>query len=92
MDEQLHQAREEINEIDAELVKLLERRFHAVTAVNQYKKRHHLPVLDSSREQRVLDQVTQQAADQATAPYLQAIFAEIMHQSRRFQNDLRKEE
>lgn len=92
MDKQLQEARQRINDIDSDLVQLLEQRFDAVISVNQYKKRHHLPILDNSREQRVLDQVTSLASNQATTPYLRAIFQEIMHQSRRYQDNLRKEE
>lgn len=92
MDEQLHQAREEINGIDHDLVKLLEKRFEAVNAVYEYKRRHQTPVLDQSRQQQVLDQVGRQVTDSKSVPYLQAIFTEIMHQSRRYQDDLGKEE
>lgn len=92
MDEQLQQARKEINGIDHDLVQLLEKRFKAVNAVYEYKRRHQMPILDQARQQQVLDQVGRQVKDSKTVPYLQAIFAEIMHQSRRYQDNLGKEE
>ena len=43
---ELDQARQEINRINQQLVKLLEQRFTAVTKVNNYKVAHQLPILD----------------------------------------------
>ena len=39
-----------INEADDELVKLFEKRMHAVKEILAYKKENGLPVLDASRE------------------------------------------
>jgi monofunctional chorismate mutase len=49
--------RAEIDAIDQELVKLFERRMDAVTEIARIKKAHKLPILDQSREDRVLDKV-----------------------------------
>ncbi|MEM1484765.1 prephenate dehydratase [Oscillospiraceae bacterium PP1C4] len=51
--------RNEIDEIDSQLISLLERRMNVVKQVAQYKKEHRLPVLQAHREQEVL----QKAAD-----------------------------
>lgn len=92
MDDQLAQARQKINGIDQQLVHLLEERFSAVVEVNDYKRRHHLPVLDSQREREVLQKIAALSTNETTVSYLQKIFAEIMHQSREYQHDQRKED
>lgn len=92
MEEQLAQARQKINGIDQQIVRLLEQRFAAVVEVNDYKRRHQLPVLDSQREKQVLQKIADLSTDKATVGYLQKIFAEIMHQSREYQHDQRKED
>ena len=50
--------RAEIDAIDQELVRLFERRMDAVTEIARIKKAHKLPILDQSREDRVLDKVS----------------------------------
>lgn len=89
---ELEQARQSINRLNAALVKLLEERFTAVTQVNHYKEEHHLPVLDAQRETAVLKQVEAAVADPQKAPFIAAVFEEIMHQSRAYEEALRKDE
>lgn len=89
---ELEQARQDINHINHQLVALLEQRFTAVTKVNDYKVAHQLPILDQQREQAILDEVTDQVADSAKAPFIATIFQEIMHQSRHYEQTLRKED
>lgn len=51
----LDDARKRINEVDREMVELFEKRMQAVEDVIRYKQEHNLPVLDTSREQYVID-------------------------------------
>lgn len=88
---ELNQARQEINRINQQLVKLLEQRFTAVTKVNNYKVAHQLPILDQQREQSILNKVTTETSDPAT-PFIAAIFQDIMKQSRQYEQALRKED
>lgn len=90
MDE-LEQARLTINDVDAKIVKLLEKRFQAVTKVNHYKVTHNLPILDSNREQKVLEKIANLTDDQSKVRYFQNIFQEIMDQSKDYQAAQRKE-
>lgn len=85
-------AREEINDVDQQIVKLLAQRFRAVTQVNEYKCTHHLPILDRQREQQVLAKIAKQPIDPELTPYLQEIFKSIMTQSRQYQATRRKED
>lgn len=52
--DELQQARAEINEVDAGMAALFERRMAAVRRVLEYKRAHGLPVLDAGREKEVL--------------------------------------
>ena len=57
--DQLEQARAEINEVDAQIASLFERRMAAVKQVLEYKREHGLPVLDAGREKEVLARAAQ---------------------------------
>ena len=51
----LEQARAEIDEVDAQLAALFERRMAAVLQVAEYKRAHGLPIFDAAREAAVLE-------------------------------------
>ncbi len=68
MDE-LEQARREIDEVDAQLAALFERRMQAVMQVARYKKAHGLPIHDPAREELVLAKAAQRIQDPALRPY-----------------------
>lgn len=51
----LDEARRRINEIDAEIARLFERRLDAVGDVLEYKRANNLPVFDAGREQQVVE-------------------------------------
>lgn len=77
--------RKTINQIDQKIVRLLNQRFETVTDISDLKQQAHLPVLDQSREDRVLDRVAQRSNQAAHTPYLQAIYQAIMSNSRAYQ-------
>lgn len=52
---ELHDFRLEIDEIDAQLVSLFERRMAVSKEIGAYKKEHMLDVYDPKREQEILD-------------------------------------
>ena len=66
---ELEQARREIDEADAELAALFERRMRAVVQVALYKKAHGLPIHDPAREEQVLQKAADRIADPALRPY-----------------------
>ncbi|MDD4089365.1 MAG: chorismate mutase, partial [Tissierellia bacterium] len=49
----LNNARAEINKIDIEIVKLLEKRFNIVNEIGCYKRKQKLPIYDEAREKQV---------------------------------------
>lgn len=89
--EDLSTSRQQINELDQQLVKLLEERFNVVTKVSDYKRQHNLPVLDAKREQQVLTKVAALTNQTDLLPYLQEIYQEIMQRSREYQTKQRKD-
>lgn len=55
MELNLNELRDEINQVDMELTKLLEKRFNLVLKVALYKRTQGIAVYDPSREQAVID-------------------------------------
>lgn len=51
----LQEARDEIDQIDQQMAQLFVQRMNAVKNVVAYKKEHNLPILDTSREQAVIE-------------------------------------
>ena len=76
----LEEIRDEIDEIDSELVRLFVRRMDCSRRVAAYKEKHHLPILNAEREQAVLKKVAGQAGDLADAARL--LFSQMMDISR----------
>lgn len=84
MDE-LAQARAQINEVDAAMAALFERRMAAVEQVLAYKKAHDMPVLDAGREKEVLAAGAERIADPALRGYYTELLEKMMELSRRWQ-------
>lgn len=87
---ELTAARQQINDIDDQIVKLLAQRFEAVTKVNEAKAAANLPIMDHNREDQVLDRVTSMDPNPETKLYMRNIFATIMKNSRDYQDYLTK--
>ncbi|EES92257.1 chorismate mutase [Clostridium botulinum C] len=51
----LKELRKEIDLIDNKLISLFQKRMEAVLKVAEYKKNNNLPILNTSREQEVID-------------------------------------
>ena len=78
----LENCRQEIDEIDAELVRLFERRMGVCRDVALYKQAHYMDILNAAREEAVLKSRAQQVGDPALAQSVMALFTEIMRLSR----------
>ena len=70
--------RNEINEIDEEIVRLLEKRFNTVLKVGVYKKIHNLPVFNEERENQVIEKCAKMLSNHKYDRYLKNIYVEIM--------------
>lgn len=51
----INELREEIDEIDEQLVKLFEKRMEISLKVAQYKKKNNLPIINAEREKQVIE-------------------------------------
>ncbi|WP_407855086.1 chorismate mutase [Enterococcus hailinensis] len=83
--DQLTEAREKIDQIDQELVNLLEKRMSAVSEVTAYKAQTKKAVLDTNREQVVLQKIAEAVKDETYRETIVETFKDIMKQSRNYQ-------
>lgn len=81
----LERIRQQIDEIDKELVELLEKRMDLVNQVAAYKKKTGKAVLDTGREETVLANVAAQVNNPDYRSTIRATFRDIMAQSRTYQ-------
>ena len=82
----LNQCRNELDLIDAQLVELFEKRMQVARDVALYKHRHNMNILDTSRENQVLESRAAMLQDEALKKPLTELFREIMRLSREEQN------
>lgn len=81
--------RQEIDQIDQELVALLEKRMVCVGQIVKYKEQKGLPVLDQEREREVLEKVGSLVMDEQYRSTIQAQFQDMMKHSRTYQEEVR---
>ena len=81
--------RQEIDQIDQELVALLEKRMVCVGQIVKYKEQEGLPVLDQGREREVLEKVDSLVMDEQYRTTIQAQFQDMMKHSRTYQEEVR---
>lgn len=86
----LDDARIKINQIDEAMLKLFEERMQAVQMVAEYKLENHLPVLDASREQRIIDKNVSMLNDKELESYYRIFFEGVLNSSKEYQKDLIK--
>ena len=84
MNKELTQLRAEIDEIDAQIKNLLVERMQTVLKIGQNKKQNCLNVYDSTREQAVLEKVTQGLSG-AQRNYVYNVYLEIIKNSKNIQ-------
>ena len=81
--------RQEIDQIDQELVALLEKRMVCVGQIVEYKEQKGLPVLDQGREREVLEKVGSLVMDEQYRTTIHAQFQDMMKHSRTYQEEVR---
>ncbi|MDE7213527.1 MAG: chorismate mutase [Anaeroplasmataceae bacterium] len=86
----LDTARKEINIIDEEMLKLFERRMQAVKQVAEYKKENNLPVLDSSREQAIIEKNISMLSNKELEEYYRVFFEGVLNSSKAYQKEFIK--
>lgn len=81
----LKQIREEVNQIDQDLVRLLEKRYECVDEIVRIKKEQSIATLDSNREQEVLKKVASLVDNKLYEASIVKTFQDIMDQSKEYQ-------
>lgn len=81
----LDQLRRQIDRIDLELLKLLNRRVAAAVRIGRFKKRLGLPVYDGHREGRLLRRLIRSNPGPLADVSVRGIFRQILRSSRRLQ-------
>ena len=82
----LERYRQKINQIDQELAVLLEKRMDVVAEIAQFKKATNTGVLDTKREEQVLENVRQAVTNKAYQETVVETFKDVMKHSRTYQN------
>lgn len=83
----LQDARNEIDMVDSELVRLLERRYELVSEVAAYKAQTGMQVYDKNREEQVLNRIGGKVTHENYREYILDTFSAVMEVSRAFQTN-----
>ena len=81
----LDMIRQEIDQIDDQIVKLLEERMHLVEGVVAYKKASGKPILDTKREEVIFEKIKNRVEDKRYQETIVATFSDILKRSRDYQ-------
>ena len=81
----LNSIRQEIDQIDDQIVKLLEERMHLVEGVVAYKKASGKPILDTKREEVIFKKVRSRVSNKNYQETIVATFSDILKRSRDYQ-------
>ncbi len=74
--------RQKLDRIDGEIIALLEERLSVARDIADWKAARNLPVLDPSREEKVLASRSSQLRETDLREHVRRIFADIMAMSR----------
>ncbi len=85
MANKLEEARKSINRIDAQMAELFVERMRAAEMVYEHKKEYGLPILDTAREQAVIQQNVAGIADEELKGYYIDFLKNVMAVSRAYQ-------
>ncbi|EFN97012.1 chorismate mutase [Streptococcus mitis] len=78
--------RQEIDQIDDQIVKLLEERMHLVESVVGVKKASGKQILDTKREELIFERVRNRVEDNRYQETIVATFSDILKRSRYYQD------
>lgn len=84
----LDESRKKINEIDEQMAELFEARMRAVDGVIHFKQQQNMPVLDSSREQYVIEHNAQYIKDDVYMDSYVEFMKDMMRISRKYQKSV----
>lgn len=87
----LSELRNEIDQIDDQLISLFVRRMGISAQVAEYKQQHNLPIFVPEREQCILETVALKAGPEM-AEYAKTLYAKLFELSRCYQAQLQNTE
>ena len=85
---ELEKCRVEIDEIDRKIIELYEKRMNIVKRVTQYKIKNSIPVLDSSRESKMLEKNLNLINELEFKKYYPSVLNGFLKASKDMQNEL----
>lgn len=84
----LSKARDEIDNIDTQIIKLFEQRMDIVKDVANYKIENNLPVLDSSRENMMLEKNLKKITNEEYKKYYFCVLKGFLEASKEMQKEI----
>lgn len=84
----LSKARDEIDYIDTQIIKLFEQRMDIVKDVANYKIENNLPVLDSSRENMMLEKNLKKITNEEYKKYYSSVLKGFLEASKEMQKEI----
>ena len=85
MDKRILQLRNDIDNLDEEIIQLLKKRMRISKEVGQLKERLDIPVEDKKREKEIIDRLTAQAGKNLSEEQLIRIFTAVFKTSKQEQ-------
>lgn len=84
--EELRELRNQIDNIDKEIVELFEKRMGIVLNVAKYKSKNHIPILNGSREEEVINKNIEHLKNKELEDYLREFYIKLMNLSKDYQS------
>ena len=85
---ELEKCRVEIDEIDRKIIELYEKRMNIIKRVTQYKIKNSIPVLDSSRESKMLEKNLNLINELEFKKYYPSVLSGFLKASKDMQSEL----
>ena len=86
----LNELRKEIDAVDAEIVKLFEKRLDISESIAAYKKNAGMPIQDSTREAEKIAQIQNLTHTDFARQHIEELYTLLMSLSRKLQEELAK--
>lgn len=87
----LDMAREIINSCDKEMIELFKKRMYAASLVAEYKKENNLPILDSKREETIINKNVELLDNKELETYYLEFFKTLLKVSKDYQKKLNED-
>ena len=85
MDKRILELRQQIDDLDEEIIQLLKKRMGISKGVGRLKEKLDIPVEDKNRENEIIDRLTKQAGINLSEEQLIRIFTAVFKSSKQVQ-------